>query len=48
LDPHNDPLVVAYLATLTGKAATTQDAYGRALGQFLSWLAARPGCAGAF
>lgn len=39
---------MAYLATLTGKAAATQDAYRRALGQFLAWLAARPGCAGPF
>lgn len=40
--------MVAYLATLTGKAAATQDAYRRALSQFLTWLAACPGCVGAF
>ena len=48
MDPHADPLVVAYLTTLTGKAVSTQDAYRHALSQFLIWLAARPSCAGAF
>lgn len=38
-----DPLAVAYLESLAGKAPGTLDAYQRALRHFLSWLQARPG-----
>lgn len=37
------PLVVDYLATLTGKADGTIDAYARVLQQLTSWLAVRSG-----
>jgi site-specific recombinase XerC len=40
------PLVTRYLATLTGKADSTIDAYGRVLRQLTTWLAARPGGGG--
>lgn len=36
------PLVESYLASLSGKADGTIDAYGRALRDLLIWLADRP------
>jgi hypothetical protein len=38
-----DDWLTAYAAALDGKAAGTVDAYLRALRQFLTWLAQRPG-----
>lgn len=43
-----DPLVCEYLATLTGKAESTVDAYGRALHALVRWIAARPSSGGQF
>lgn len=46
IDQH--PLVEAYLASLSGKAAGTIDVYGRVLRNLLIWLADRPTQDGAF
>lgn len=43
-----DDWLTAYAAALDGKAAGTVDAYLRALRQFLTWLAQRPGHADGF
>ncbi|MCG8346814.1 MAG: phage integrase N-terminal SAM-like domain-containing protein [Chloroflexales bacterium] len=43
-----DDWLNAYTAALDGKATATIDAYLRALRQFLTWLAPRPGHAGGF
>jgi hypothetical protein len=43
-----DDWLTAYTVALDGKAAGTVDAYLRALRQFLTWLAQRPGHADGF
>jgi site-specific recombinase XerD len=43
-----DPLAIAYLDSLAGKAASTMDVYTRALRQFLVWLRERPGSTATF
>lgn len=46
--PSTDDWLTAYATALDGKAAGTIDAYLRALRQFLTWLAQRPGHADGF
>jgi site-specific recombinase XerD len=43
-----DALVEEYVATLSGKADGTVDAYARILRQLTQWIAARPGNSGRF
>ena len=46
--PQPDALVDEYIATLSGKADGTVDAYARILHRLAQWIGARPGNGGRF